>query len=216
MNVKEMLYQISVDSVGVDNPSDLDLALFLKYLNKAYFEIFRATDKQNQLVSHVKEVLNCVDGVCSAFSRVPLSILYVNAFNVGYNLTPKAYSDIKRDHPMLDNTGLPACYYIRENLLNIYPLGGTVTDPLVITVEYTSEPDLLTIDTVESDIPFSKMFHQNIVDGAVYYLFKSDANYKNLPKATDLKVTWESSKREIATSMMNLSNNYYVSTYSRV
>ena len=70
MDVSQILTLLATLSIGLDEPTDSDVVVFMQYINLCYFEILQETIAQNPLVVINHELLDCKIGRASCRERV--------------------------------------------------------------------------------------------------------------------------------------------------
>ncbi|CAK9254197.1 unnamed protein product [Sphagnum jensenii] len=77
--------------------------------------------------------------------------------------------------------GQPWAWYYASQNLYVYPL--TTSDPDAgsgqLGVSYIAQPVSLSLATVSADLPYPAHYHPVLVDGTCYYLFQTEAGFKN-------------------------------------
>lgn len=212
MNVKEIITLLSTLSIGLDDPSESDTVVFLRYLNLAYFELLRSTILKNPIYPKTRETLVCTNGVLSPTSNNIYSIrrVYVPDSNKFLNETNFDYIS-KIDPALLYTSTTPELYYYNSGNVNIYPIyTGN------IGIVYCSNPSSLNINSLSSDIYIPELYHSVLIDGASYYLFQSETGFKNEIKMQESLNKWKEGKTLLSEYLVTLGGQKYYSTYSSV
>lgn len=212
MNVKEIITLLSSLSIGLDEPTESDTTIFLRYLNLAYFELLRSTILKNPVYPKIRETLACTDGILdpTANSIYSIRIVYVSDSNTPLKETNFDY--ISKIDPSLSKTSTaPDFYYYDSGNVNIYPLyTGN------IGIVYCSNPNNLNINSLSSDIYIPEIYHSVLVDGASYYLFQSETGFKNEIKMQEAFNRWKDGRTLLSEYLTALGGQKYFSTYSSV
>jgi hypothetical protein len=217
MDVSEILKLLATLSIGLDDPQDSDIVIFMKYINLCYFELLQETISQSPLVVKLNEQLDCINGVLAPTSQeifIPKQI-----YNISTNLPLAATleSKIIDNDPGLIQTGDPQCWYYANGVINVYPLATSlVTSGNGFGVRYIPQPKPLTENSVSADILIPTLYQQVLADGASYYLFQSETGFKDQLKMQTSMVRWMEGKRKIFAYMKNISGKNIFSTYSPV
>jgi hypothetical protein len=222
MDVSEILKLLATLSIGLDDidvtsATDSDVVVFMRYINLAYFELLQATLSESPLVVKLNEQLDCTAGVLSPTSK-PIFIPKC-VYNIASNapLTGTLESDVLKNDPGLTKTGTPAEWYYANGALNVYPLAtSTVLAGGGFGVRYISQPAPLVYNSPSTDIMIPPLYHQVLVDGASYYLFQSEAGFKDQAKLQAAMARWEDGKKKIFSYMKNISGKKILSTFSPV
>lgn len=222
MDVSEILKLLATLSIGLDDidvtsATDSDVVVFMRYINLCYFELLQATIAQSPFVVKLHEQLDCEDGVLSPTSKslfIPKCV-----YNIASNvpLTGTLEEDVLKQDPGLTKTGTPQAWYQANGVINVYPLTtSTVADGGGFGVRYISQPTALVYNSPSADILIPPLYHQVLVDGASYYLFQSEAGFKDQAKMQAAMARWETGKQKLFAYMKNNSGKKFLSTYSPV
>jgi hypothetical protein len=211
MDVSELLILMSTLSIGLDEPTDSDIPVFLRYLNLAYSEILQETLVHSSDVPLITEVLDCENGVVPATASKPFNIKCVwdNAFNIP--LTATTLEEVTKTDPAVTRTGTPVKWYRSGGAINVYPLYTGK-----IGVRYIATPDALKATTLSEDILIPKLYQSVLADGASYYLFQSETGFKDARKMDASMARWIEGKGNLCIYLKNLAGKQYFSTYSPV
>ncbi len=218
MDVSQILSLMGILSIGLDEPSPTDAAVFLQFINLAYIEILQETIGQNPYVNKVNDLLDCTNGICSATSQ-PIFIPKV-VYNIAQNLplTGSTYDEIiKRDPSLSNKNGFTLEWYMSGGSICVYP---NVTSLLIngggIGVRYITDPPFLTALTTSNNIMIPTLYQQVLADGACYYMFQSETGFKDQLKMASAMERWEEGKRKLFAYMVRISGKKIFSTYSPV
>ncbi len=222
MDVSEILKLLATLSIGLDDidvtsATDSDVVVFMRYINLCYFELLQATIAQSPLVVKLNEQLDCTNGVLDATSKDIFIPKLVYSISSNAPLTGTLEDDVLKNDPGLTKTGTPAEWYYANGVLNVYPLATSmVADGGGFGVRYISQPAALVYNSPSTDILIPPLYHQVLVDGASYYLFQSEAGFKDQAKMQAAMARWETGKQKIFSYMKNISGKKFLSTYSPV
>lgn len=219
MNVAEIINLVADLSIGLDTPAADDQAVFLKYLNLAHAELFRKTAAASPVVKILRENnLNVTDGKVDALSQSPFLIRTVTMMDQNKPLLATSLEAIEKTDPLLTKTGQPWGWYYANKTVCIYPLASSNAEAGTnqVGVSYLAEPLSLTLNTLSADIPYPALYHPVLVDGTCYYLFQTEAGFKNDLKMKLALDRWERGKSELLCYLRNLSGQQYYSTYTEV
>ncbi len=222
MDVSEILKLLATLSIGLDdidvtNPNDGDVIVFMRYINLCYFELLQATIAQSPFIVKLNEQLDCTDGVLSPTSRslfIPKCV-----YNIASNvpLTATLEEDVLKEDPGLTKTGTPFEWYQANGVLNVYPLATSlIAQGGGFGVRYISQPPALNYNSPSTDILIPPLYQQVLADGASYYLFQSEAGFKDQVKMQAAMARWETGKQKLFAYMKNNSGKKLLSTYSPV
>jgi hypothetical protein len=217
MDVSEILNNLGTLSIGLDEPDEGDISVFLRFINLAYVQLLQATASENPLIVKLHEKLDCTNGVLSSTSHpifIPKSV-YNIATNVA--MTGTIEEDIIEYDPAIKKTGNPQQWYYSNGVINTYPLStSTVANGGGFGIRYIAEPKPLTALSLSSDILIPKLYQQVLLDGASYYVFQSETGFKDQTKMAEAKAKWEDGKKQLFSYMKNISGKKHYSTYSPV
>lgn len=217
MDVSDIITLLANLSIGLDEPNDDDIVVFLQYINLCYFELLQETIAQNPLVVKLNEQVDCTNGVLSATSQpifIPKSV-----YNISSNvrLTPTIEENVLKRDPGLKITGLPVEWYYANGVINVYPLATSlVSDGNGFGVRYIAQPEPLDSLSKSSDILIPPLYQQVLADGASYFLFQSETGFKDQIKMQAAMLRWKEGKQKLFSYMKNISGNKFFSTYSAV
>lgn len=212
MQVSDILLLMGTLSVGNDNVTAGEKAVFLQYLNLAHFELYQETANFNQDLILQENLANLENTNTVTLSQIP----YV--MNAVYDVTHKqtlnrvSRADLLAQDPSLSATGTPEKYFIQKDSLQFYPTQTAVTQ---VSVWYTPQPSLLTENTDESEIPYPLAYHPVLVDGGLYYLFQQEGGFKNTTKENEALIRWQNGKARLL-SYLYTSSGEFLPTFSNV
>jgi hypothetical protein len=217
MDVSQILTLLATLSIGLDEPRDSDIVVFMQYINLCYFEILQDTIAQNPLVTINHEFLDCIGGDLVPTTEpiyIPL-VIYDIAANLP--LTGTTRDKIESIDPALTKTGAPFEWYYSSGIIKTYPIStSSVVDGNGIGVKYIPQPAPLTSESLSAEILIPALFQQVLADGASYYLFQSETGFKDQTKMQASMMRWKEGKQRIFAYMKNISGKKYYSTYSPV
>ena len=205
MRIAELLELMGHLSIGNDNITPTEQAIFLQYLNLAHLELYQETANFNQDLL-IKEELACEEGATSVkLSRTPYLISAVYRGN-----SPLSRLSIGED----TNRGVSSvsAYSVRKDTIHFV---SSQTSAVPITVWYVPQPSPLTEATDEADIPYPIAYHPVLADGGLYYLFQEEGGFKNTQKELEAKKRWEIGKSRLLSYLYSSSGQTF-STFSNV
>jgi hypothetical protein len=222
MDVSEILkllatLSIGLDDIDVSNPNDGDVVVFMRYINLCYFEILQATLSESPLAIKLHEELDCGEGILESTSQpifIPKTI-----YNIASNapLTGTLEENVLKKDPGLTKTGTPQEWYYANGVINVYPLTTSlVNEGGGFGIRYIPQPAPLTYSSLSSDILIPSLYQQLLADGASYYIFQSEAGFKDQMKMQSAMTRWEDGKKKLFSYMKNISGKKILSTYSPV
>ncbi len=217
MDVNEIVSLLATLSIGLDEPDDSDIIVFMQYINLCYFELLQATISQNPLAATNNDLVDCNNGILDSTSQI---IFYPKmVYNIASNvpLTPTIEANVLKKDPGLMQTGEPQEWYYSNGVINVYPIATSlVSDGKGFGIRYIPQPPPLTYGSASSDILIPTLYQQVLADGASYYLFQSEAGFKDQMKMQAAMQRWEKGKQKLFAYMKNISGNKFFSTYSAV
>jgi hypothetical protein len=211
MDVQHLLSLMAQLSVGLDEPTEDDIPIYLNYINLAYAEIYTKTALSNPRAPLVREILDVTAGVLPDLQSLPYFIRKVWRVDRNFPLDAQDYDVLIASDPALTKTGDPRYWTYANNQITVYPLYAGQ-----IGICYIPEPDELTEDTVETDIVLPKLFHSVLAHGGAYYLFQSEMGVKNQAKMMLAEQRWTMGQKSILAYFRALKGRPYLSTYSEV
>src|ERR1051325_7070211 len=175
MNVADIIALLANLSIGLDDPDESDIVVFMQYINLCYFELLQSTIAQNPLVVKLNEQVDCTDGVLSATSQLIFIPKGVYSFSSNTPLDPTIEENVLKKDPGLKKNGLPMEWYYANGVLNVYPLTTSLaSEGNGFGVRYIPQPPPLSFFSTSSDILIPPLYQQVLADGASYYLFQSE------------------------------------------
>jgi hypothetical protein len=212
MTITEMLQQIANLSVGLDNATEFDNEINLRYLNLAHAELYRSTAAVNPDATIVQKTIAVDQGALqekiNAFTVKNLHIPIANNTKV---LQPIPYDWVLQHDPARTQAGQPIYWYRLNHKLFTYP---KYTGD--IQVVYIGQAIPFTLETEEADIPYPPLYHSVLVDGACYYAFQGESGLKNREEMLLTLTRWEQGKKSCSQYLINQSNYGVISTYSEL
>jgi hypothetical protein len=212
MQVSDILLLMGTLSVGNDNVTAGEKAVFLQYLNLANLELFRETASLNQDIFQEERLTFESGGQTKDLSGLPFTIQSVFDTTAKNILEPVSVMDLTLDERTSTTTGTPGKYSIQKKTVTLYPTPKMET---LISVFLIGQPATLAENTQEDDIPYPPAFHDVLVDGALYYLFQQEGGFKSTSKELESRERWEKGKSRLL-SYLFFRNNANVSTFSSV
>jgi len=214
MDVSQILNLLGSLSIGLDDPSESDIDVYINYLNIAYRELLQETIIQNPNVPILTEVVVSteLDGVLPGLlTQDPFIIKTVFDSDRNVPLKPTNLDAIQRTDPGITKTGLPSQWYYSSGSINLYPkFAGN------IGVTYIAQPALLDVNTISANILIPRMYQYILADGAAYYVFQSETGFKDQMKMAACSDRWQKGKRDLFSYYKNLGGQKFYSTYSAV
>ena len=207
-----MLENMALLSVGPDSLTPKTKVIFLKYLNIANREIYGKTAAINPdvVINETIQVQVGSDEIELNNDIFSVSSLYVN--DQYPSLTLKSYMDfVAYKKWRTINSSDPEVFSFRKNTILIYPI--LPTTQYTLDIFYAPHPINIKESTDESDIPYPKVFHDILVDSALYYLFSDEEGFKSTRDKLESKERKESRLKDL-NSYLYSNQNQSLSTYS--
>jgi hypothetical protein len=141
MDVSQILQLLGTLSIGLDQPSDSDIVVYLLYLNVAYSEILQETLSQNPNVPVLTDtVIPSANGAIALtqLSQIPFTIktVYDAAQNIA--LLPTNIQAIQQNDPGFLNAGAPRNWYMSGGNIHIYPYPNNTNTPSISSFVWVS------------------------------------------------------------------------------
>lgn len=212
MLVTDVLNLVANLSIGLDNPTDDDQEIFLRYLNLAHFELFQHTAPVNPFIPIQSDMLDVNNGVVDNLTAPLFSFRSVYRTDSNKELIPYSYDKILDKDPGLIITGEPIYWYYINNKLNVWPL-WTEEEGIGVRYNIASNPFQLNNDL--SPI-YPVQFHPLLIDGTCYYLFQTETGFKNESKMMNSQKRWKNGISNIYNYFVMLGGKPIYSTYSKI
>ena len=212
MQVAALLNLMGNLSLGNDNITAVERAIFLQYLSLANLELYQITANFNQDLLVQVTLANQVNSNQVQLPEIPYLVSSVYDLTHKRQLRRISLTDaITKDLAFTAN-GNPTQYFVKRDVLEFVPMQTAITS---INVWYVPQPITLTEQTPEQDIPYPLAYHPVLVDGALYYLFQEEGGFKNLQKAQAAQARWEVGQTRLLAYLYNSSGQLF-STFSTV
>jgi hypothetical protein len=212
MEVSTLLSLMGNLSLGNDNITQVERAIFLQYLNLANLELYQITANFNQDLLVQVTLANQVDSNQVQLPETPYLVNSVYDLTHQRQLRRISLNDAITKDPAFIANGNPTQYFVKRDVLEFVPTQTAITS---INVGYVPQPTTLTEQTPEQDIPYPLAYHPVLVDGALYYLFQEEGGFKNLQKAQAAQARWEVGQTRLLAYLYNSSGQLF-STFSSV
>jgi hypothetical protein len=212
MEVSTLLSLMGNLSLGNDNITQVERAIFLQYLNLANLELYQITANFNQDLLVQVTLANQVDSNQVQLPETPYLVNSVYDLTHQRQLRRISLNDAITKDPAFIANGNPTQYFVKRDVLEFVPTQTAITS---INVWYVPQPTTLTEQTPEQDIPYPLAYHPVLVDGALYYLFQEEGGFKNLQKAQAAQARWEVGQTRLLAYLYNSSGQLF-STFSSV
>jgi hypothetical protein len=220
MKVSELLTLMGHLSVGNDNITPTERAIFLQYLNLAHLELYQETANFNEdlLMTETLTTQPAETGEHMAtLSKMPYMVSSVYTLTTTQKLPRLSVVDVAENTPDSTSKGAPTAYFVQKDTVRFVPIQTTA---IPVIVWYVPQPSALTDATdeqarLEGDIPYPAAYHPVLADGALYYLFQEEGGFKNTQKELEAKARWEAGKSRLL-SYLYTSSDQTFSTFSSV
>ena len=212
MEVSTLLSLMGNLSLGNDNITQVERAIFLQYLNLANLELYQITANFNQDLLVQVTLANQVNSNQVQLPEIPYLISSVYDLTHQRQLRRISLTDAITKDPAFTANGNPTQYFVQRDVLEFVPTQTAITS---INVWYVPQPTTLTEQTPEQDIQYPLAYHPVLVDGALYYLFQEEGGFKNLQKAQAAQARWEVGQTRLLAYLYNSSGQLF-STFSSV
>ncbi len=212
MRVSGILTLMGHLSVGNDNITPSERAIFLQYLNLAHLELYQETANFNQDLLTKEDLETEQDSNTVTLSRTPYLISSVYDQTHKRHLPRLSVTDnIGHGLDMMD-IGNSVGYIAQRGRLSFLP---PIIRNLRVIVWYVPQPSALTEATDEGDIPYPVAYHTILADGSLYYLFQEEGGFKNTQKEHEAKKRWEIGKSRLLSYLFSSSGQTF-STFSSI
>ena len=191
MQVSDLITLMGTLSVGSDNVTTAERAIFLQYLNLAHFQLYQETANWNDDLLLAEILSTSAESPVITLSQIPFVMIGVFDTTNKQTLSQKSIQDLIVEDPSFSAIGKPKSFYLIKNQLNFYPVPSNIIE---VKVWHTPQPTSLKDDSEEKDIPYPVAFHPVLVDGALYYLFQQEGGFKNTVKEGEARERWNNGK----------------------
>jgi len=212
MEVSTLLSLMGNLSLGNDNITAVERAIFLQYLNLANLELYQITANFNQDLLVQVTLANQANSNQVQLPEIPYLVNSVYDLTRQRQLRRISLSDAIAENPAFTANGNPTQYFVKRDILEFVPTQTAITS---INVWYVPQPKTLTEQTLEQNIPCPLAYHPVLVDGALYYLFQEEGGFKSLQKAQAAQARWEVGQTRLLAYLYNSSGQLF-STFSSV
>ena len=213
MKIAELLTLMGHLSVGNDNITPTERAIFLQYLNLAHLELYQETANFNQDLLIQENLISQQGANTVMLSKMPYLISTVYVLTPGQKKLPRLSVVDGNDLDVsTQGKGTPSAYFIQKNTLSFVP---PQTAPVSAIVWYVPQPKTLAEAMEEGDIPYPVAYHPVLADGALYYLFQEEGGFKNTQKELEARERWKTGKSKLLSYLHNSSGQSF-STFSSI
>ena len=212
MTVAELINLMGTLSLGNENISAQERAIYLQYLNLAHLDLYSATANLNQSLLLCQTLENEEGASSMTLPHNPFLIDRVYIASLKKGLKQSSLANILAVDPDLSQTGDPQSFYVQKDQLWLYP---HQTSSYTTTVWYVPNPAPLTENTPEEDIPYPIPYHPVLADGALYYVFQDEGGFKNTQRESQAKARWQTGKARLL-SYLYYNTGYRFSTFRSV
>jgi hypothetical protein len=212
VNIRQIINTVANLSNGMDEASASDIPAYLENVNLAHSELYTLIYSFN-LPAFLKKV------VIQSDAATINDVLFV--YSVAIDGQPKPlkkafYHELILTDPSLSKVGSPSEYYCTESAntwtFGLYPASDV---PVSLIVHYVPQPVDLKLDDEEAAIPYPRMWHNLLVDGAIYYAIQADEGFNS---TVDIKIytsRWEKAKSQFLANRL-ANKNRSIRTFSNV
>ena len=217
MKIAELLTLMGHLSVGNDNITPTERAIFLQYLNLAHLELYQETANFNQDLLIMENLANeeqaRLEGTNTVkLSRMPYLVSSVYVLTNKQKLSRLSLGEAIENDPDLSSRGTPSAYFVQKDTIRFVP---TQTTAIPVIVWYVPQPKTLAEAMEEGDIPYPVAYHPVLADGALYYLFQEEGGFKNTQKELEARERWKTGKSKLLSYLHNSSSQSF-STFSSI
>ncbi len=188
MQIAALLTLMGNLSLGNDNITANEKAIFLQYLNLAHLELYQITANFNQDLAEKYEADVAADTSEHDLGFTPYLVNEVWDGTRRLKLKRQSLTTLLARLSETEQSGTPKYYYTAKQAISFVPRSCV---PFHFLMHYVPQPVPLTLETLEAAIPYPLAYHPVLVDGALYYLFQEEGGFKNLSKAQDAQKRWE-------------------------
>ncbi len=198
-------------SVGQDDSSPSDQAIFLKYLNLAHQELFPITAHINSDLLIAKLVPTVVDENILYLSQ-PFYMINKVHIQGQYTTLRRLTFDQYLNMSLLNSreAGSPRYFSVHKKGIYLYP---APTDGVYQVAVFYIPLVTLTLDMEEDDIPYPVAYHHVLLNGALTLLFRDESGFRSTSKEQDIKEDWVAGQRNLV-SFLSYQSCGSLSTYS--
>jgi len=180
--VQELIDFISSEALGADVADETDAAIFLRYVNKVWGDIYRliSVTAPEMFATNLTGSASASAAMTIPTADTPSEILWVLDTTNGRYLTRKTYDELMQIYGTgMDDYDAPAFYYITHDSnnriqVNPYPLG-------TVSLRVRTVPPIITL-TNSSDMAalrFPQEYHDALGWGALEYIFHGEDKFRD-------------------------------------
>lgn len=199
-------------SLGSDNITPKESAIFLQYLNLAHFELYQMTANLNEDLLVKQTLASVADSNTVELDEKPFFVNNVYDTSNKRKLKKVSLTDILSVDPSFSVASFPVSFFVQKNTIQFFPKQTGVVN---VDVWYVPQPTQLTAAMQDIDLPYPIAYQNILIDGALYYLFQEEGGFKNIQKASGAQSRWEIGKSKMVSYFYNSSGTTF-STYSNV
>lgn len=180
--VQDLIDFISSEALGSDVADESDAAIFLKYVNRVWADIYRmfgATCPELFAVN-ITGIATTTAPLTIDADKTPSEILWVLDTTNGRYLERKTYEELMDIYGVeMDNTDAPAYFYLTHDAnnrvqVNPYPLAD-------VSLRVRTMPPIVTLNA-DTDMNVTRTpaeYHDAIGWGALEYIFHSEDKFRD-------------------------------------
>jgi hypothetical protein len=181
-NVQEIIDFISTEALGANVADETDTAIFLKYINKVWGDIYRTLGATCPELFAVN-----VTGIATPSApftidadKTPSEIVWVLDTTNGRYLTRKTYEELMDIYGVeMDAQDAPAYFYVTHDAnnrvqINPYPLAS-------VSLRVRTMPPIVTLNA-DTDLGVTRTpaeYHDALGWGALEYIFHSEDKFRD-------------------------------------
>jgi hypothetical protein len=177
MNVQQMIELMGTLGVG-EGSNVVPENIYLQYLNVANLDLYTSTANFNDDILIFEDHQNVlgINSIDLEFMPYIINQVLVNGQKDPlFHTSLVRYNTIVFQNP--NPQTIPNIYTKQNYSLYFYPFNqGTVYS---LNTTYSKQPEPLTLETQESEIPYPIAYHNVLVDKALCYLFDGEGGFRS-------------------------------------
>lgn len=213
MNVVDIISLMRTQGIG-ENFNDAELQKrYLLYLNLAHDELYTETAEVNSDVQKLVTLSNVAGQNFITLPEEASTVVLMLQPGKQKGLEFKTYSNFVLYKSKGPSYGDPMIAFRQKKKIMFYPYVGNAV--LNFDVIYAPERTPLTINTIESQIPYPTAYHRILADGGLYYVFQDEGGFRSPEKESKAELRWRSGIQKLITYFTGTSQQI-IRTFSEI
>lgn len=180
--IQEQIDFIASESLGGDIPDENDSAVFLKYINKVWGDIYRlfGSTCPELFARNITGSATASAPMTIQASDTPSEILWVLDTTNGVFLTRKTYEELMDEYGVgMDDTGAPTSFYVTFDANNRWQVNPYPLADVSLRVRIMPPIEELETETSMAALRFPAEYSDVMGWGALEYIFHGEDQFRN-------------------------------------